>query len=57
MGNFEPPGRFPSDIFDGLVKSRHIRENGNPENSNYMKILDSGWSLSRTLLRDRNDRK
>jgi hypothetical protein len=34
---------------DGLVKSRHSRENGNPENSNYMKILDS-------CLR-RNDRK
>ena len=27
--------------FDGLVKSRHSRENGNPENSNYLKILDS----------------
>jgi len=26
---------------DGIVKSRHSRENGNPENSNYMKILDS----------------
>jgi hypothetical protein len=31
--------------------------NGNPENSNYMKIQDSCWSLSRTLLWDRNDRK
>ena len=28
-------------IIDGIVKSRHSRENGNPENSNYMKILDS----------------
>ena len=28
-------------MIDGIVKSRHSRENGNPENSNYMKILDS----------------
>ena len=35
--------------FDGLVKSRHSRENGNPVITNYMKILDS-------CLR-RNDRK
>src|SRR4030043_1846459 len=34
---------------DEIVKSRHSRENGNPENSNCMKILDS-------CLR-RNDRK
>ena len=34
---------------DGIVKSRHSRENGNPENSNYLKRLDS-------CLR-RNDRK
>jgi len=33
---------------DGIVKSRHSRENGNPENFNYLKILDSGWSLPRT---------
>ena len=26
---------------DGIVKGRHSRENGNPGNSNYMKILDS----------------
>ena len=26
---------------DGIVKNRHSRENGNPENSNYLKILDS----------------
>ncbi len=36
-------------FYDELVKSRHSRENGNPENSNYMKRLDS-------CLR-RNDRK
>jgi hypothetical protein len=35
--------------FDGLVKSRHSRENGNPEYSNYLKRLDSGFR--------RNDRK
>ena len=40
---------IPALILDGLVKSRHSRENGNPENSNYLKILDS-------CLR-RNDRK
>ena len=34
---------------DDIVKSRHSRGNGNPENSKYMKILDS-------CLR-RNDRK
>jgi len=28
-------------MIDGIVKSLHSRENGNPENSNYMKILDS----------------
>jgi len=32
---------------DGIVKSRHSRENGNPENSNYLKRLDCCWSLSR----------
>jgi len=26
---------------DGIVKSRHSRENGNPDNSNYLKTLDS----------------
>ncbi|MDI6764828.1 MAG: lytic transglycosylase domain-containing protein [Thermodesulfobacteriota bacterium] len=44
-------------IIDELAKSCHSRENGNPENSNYIKKLDSCWSLSRTLIRDRNDRK
>ena len=42
---------------DGIVKSRHFRENGNPENSNYLKILDSGWSLPRTAIRGWNDEK
>jgi len=28
-------------IYDGIVKSRHSRENGNPDNSNYLKTLDS----------------
>ncbi len=32
-----------------VVKSRHSRENGNPGNSNYMKILDSCFR--------RNDKK
>ena len=32
---------FDKVYFDGIVKIRHSRENGNPENSNYMKILDS----------------
>jgi|GEM_PF-847877 len=36
-------------IFDGIVKSRHSRENGNPENFNCSKILDSCFR--------RNDKK
>jgi hypothetical protein len=39
MSHFRPS--FHYSIIDGIVKSRHSRENGNPENSNYMKILDS----------------
>jgi type I restriction enzyme R subunit len=33
--------KFAYSTNDGIVKSRHSRENGNPENSNYLKILDS----------------